>query len=266
MKRIIRIIVLCLLFALFVTTAIVMLVYSAKKQRQMVCVKSEITIERENHEVYLQKRDIEKWLKEHGIGIIGKKSEMLNTSNIEQVLAQNPYVGFAQVFMTQDGICHLQLEQRNPMLKVVCNNGKMYQIDRKGVEMPLNTDYAVRLRVANGYIPVLPKYGANVTKTADTSQRAVLKRLYEINAFLEADPLWDAMFEQIFVTYVGEYELIPKVGGQLVKLGKVENTADLADKMKRLELFYHKGMNAFGWDKYSVLNLKYKNQLVATKR
>lgn len=266
MKRIIRILLLLFFFALLAGTAIVMLRYSARQQQKMLCTEAAIDIERGNFEVYLQNRDIEKWLGDHGITVKGKKSREVSASNIEQVLLQNPYVSQAQVFMTMDGICHLRLEQRNPVLKVVASNGQMFQIDRNGIEMPVNTDYAVRLRVASGYIPVVPKYGLDVTRIPDTLRQSVLKRLFEINGFLSENPFWDAMFEQIFVTYAGEYELVPKVGGQLVKLGRIEDIADLENKMKRLDLFYRKGVNTGGWEKYSVLNLKYRNQLVATKR
>ncbi|MDE5574914.1 MAG: hypothetical protein K2I87_04290 [Bacteroidales bacterium] len=266
MKRVIRILLLLFFFALLAGTAIVMLRYSARQWQNMLCTDAEIDIERQNFEIYLQNRDIEKWLGDHGITIKGKKSRQVSASNIEQVLLQNPYVGDAQVFMTIDGTCHLQVEQRNPVLKVVASNGQMFQIDRNGIEMPVNTDYAVRLRVASGYIPVVPKYGLDVTRIADTLRASVLKNLFEINGFLSENPFWDAMFEQIFVTYAGEYELVPKVGGQLVKLGRIEDIADLENKMKRLDLFYRKGVNSGGWEKYSVLNLKYKNQLVATKR
>ncbi|MBD5388537.1 hypothetical protein HDR68_04010 [bacterium] len=266
MKRLIRIVLLLFFFALLAGTAVVMLRYSARQRQETLCTEAEIDIERQNFEVYLQNRDIEKWLGSHGITVKGKKSREVSASHIEQVLLQNPYVGGAQVFMTMDGICHLKVEQRNPVLKVVASNGQMFQIDRHGIEMPVNTDYAVRLRVASGYIPVVPQYGLDVTGIADTLRQSVLKRLFEINCFLSRNPFWNAMFEQIFVTYAGEYELIPKVGGQLVKLGRIEDIADLENKMKRLDLFYRKGVNTGGWDKYSVLNLKYRNQLVATKR
>lgn len=265
MKRTVRIILLLFFFILLAGTAAIMLGYAARQQQDMFCTAKEIDIERGSFEIYLQNRDIEKWLEDHGISMVGKRGEEVNSSNIEQVLLQNPYVRDAQVFMTRDGVCHLKVEQRNPMLKVVSSDGRMFQIDRHGVEMPVNTNYAVRLRVASGCIPVVPRYGLDVTEIADSLRESVLKRLYEINMFLTEHPFRDAMFEQIYVTCSGEYELIPKVGGQLVKLGKVESVADLEEKMRRLDLFYRKGVDAGGLERYSVLNLKYRNQLVATK-
>lgn len=266
MRRVLRIVLLSVFLLLLGGTAVLMLRYGAAKRKEEVCERVEINIERQSYDIYLQNRDIEKWLVENGIQITGKKSAEVRTSLIETVLLRNPYVSQAQVFFAQDGNCRMQIDQRNPFLKVVSTDGKMYQIDRNGVEMPINTDYAVRLRVASGYIPFAPQYGLDVTQIADTLPKSVLKRLYQINAFVEEDPLWNAMFEQIYVTYSGEYELIPKVGGHIVRLGKIEDMNDLAVKMRRLALFYRKCLPEGILDRYSVLNLKYDKQLVATKR
>lgn len=266
MKRVLRAVLLLGLLSVLVAMAVLMLGYGARKQKETVCGEVEVNIERRQYDIYLQNRDIDRWLAAHGINIPGKKAAQMDACAVENVLLQNPYISSAEVFVTQDGICRLWVDQRNPFLKVVSVDGQMYQIDRKGVQMPVNVDYAVRLRVASGYIPFAPQYGLNVTEIADTLPESVLKRLYDINAFLEANSLWDAMFEQIYVTYQGEYELVPKVGGQTVKLGKIEDMDDLAGKMKRLELFYRKcSVNGF-LERYSVLNLKYRNQIVATRR
>lgn len=266
MKRVLRVVLLLVFLLILGGAAVIMLRYGSMQRKEAVCEKVEIDIDRRQYDIYLQNRDIEKWLVDNGIHIAGKKSAEVSTSLIETVLLRNPYISDAQVFFAQDGNCRLQIDQRNPFLKVVSTDGQMFQIDRNGVEMPLNTDYAVRLRVASGYIPFAPQYGLDVTQIADSLPKSVLKRLYQINAFLEKDPLWNAMFEQIYVSYSGEYELVPKVGGQLVKLGRIENMADLADKMERLELFYHRSLSMGFLERYSVLNLKYRNQLVATRR
>lgn len=266
MKRVLRVVLLLVFLLILGGAAVIMLRYGSMQRKEAVCEKVEIDIDRRQYDIYLQNRDIEKWLVDNGIHIAGKKSAEVSTFLIETVLLRNPYISDAQVFFAQDGNCRLQIDQRNPFLKVVSTDGQMFQLDRNGVEMPINTDYAVRLRVASGYIPFAPQYGLDVTQIADSLPKSVLKRLYQINAFLEKDPLWDAMFEQIYVSYSGEYELIPKVGGQIVRLGKIEGMDDLSGKMKRLALFYRKCSPDGILDRYSVLNLKYDRQLVATKR
>jgi cell division protein FtsQ len=59
-----------------------------------------------------------------------------------------------------------------------------------------------------------------------------------------------------------ELELIPRVGNHRVLLG---DTIDLQDKFRRLMIFYKEGLSKTGWNNYSVINLKFRNQVVCTK-
>jgi cell division protein FtsQ len=58
-------------------------------------------------------------------------------------------------------------------------------------------------------------------------------------------------------------ELTPTVGSQQIILGKIEN---YKENLEKLRLFYEKGLSKVGWNNYSVINLKYKNQVVCTKK
>jgi cell division protein FtsQ len=57
-------------------------------------------------------------------------------------------------------------------------------------------------------------------------------------------------------------ELTPTVGNHQIILGKI---ADYRENLNKLQLFYEKGLAEVGWNRYSVINLKYKNQVVCTK-
>ena len=60
-----------------------------------------------------------------------------------------------------------------------------------------------------------------------------------------------------------EIELIPRVGNHIILLGSEE---EMEAKFEKLMLFYKKGVQQTGWNQYSIINLKYKNQLVCVKR
>jgi cell division protein FtsQ len=57
--------------------------------------------------------------------------------------------------------------------------------------------------------------------------------------------------------------LIPRVGYQQIVFGKPVN---VEDKFRKLKLFYEKGISDKGWNNYSYINLKFKNQIVCTKK
>ena len=54
-----------------------------------------------------------------------------------------------------------------------------------------------------------------------------------------------------------------KVGDQVIELG---DTTNLENKFADLLAFYRNGMPRAGWDAYSKISLKFKDQVVCTKK
>lgn len=266
MKRVSVIVALFLVVAVSVAALVLAVRHAEHALSKKACKTVLIDIDRGGNIVYMQERDIKNWMTLHGITPQNTPLMQINASHIETVLRQNHYVRDAQVYTTPDEVLHIDVEQRNPVLKIINTRQQIFQLDENGVEMPVNPDYKARLRVASGYIPLSPRYGSDVTHLSDTSRRVLLKKLFDIHAYLSEDPLWDALFEQIYVNRNQEIDLVPKVGGQIVELGEIKDIDDLAQKMFRLRLFYEQAMKGQDWQRYSVLDLRYKNQLVATRR
>jgi cell division protein FtsQ len=75
---------------------------------------------------------------------------------------------------------------------------------------------------------------------------------------------WNATVQQLYVNANGEIEFIPRIGNHTVILGDDQL---LESKFNKLLLFYQEGMNKKGgWNQYSTINLKFKNQVVCTKK
>ena len=90
-----------------------------------------------------------------------------------------------------------------------------------------------------------------------------MRDLYKFGVFLQNNKFWDAQIEQINVLPNHGIELVPRVGDHLIYLGKIEN---FENKLHRLKIFYEKGLNQVGWNKYSRINLEFGNQIICTKR
>ena len=79
-----------------------------------------------------------------------------------------------------------------------------------------------------------------------------------------ADSTLNVLVQQVNVNAEQELELFPAAGNHKVVLG---NSEDLAVKFNKLKLFYTEGLNKTNsWQKYSTINLKYKNLVVCTKK
>jgi cell division protein FtsQ len=69
--------------------------------------------------------------------------------------------------------------------------------------------------------------------------------------------------QQVIVDSNAEFTIIPTLGNQLIFFGNAE---DIEGKFKKLLNFYTEGLNKTGWNKYATINLKFKNQVVCTKK
>jgi cell division protein FtsQ len=97
----------------------------------------------------------------------------------------------------------------------------------------------------------------------ELKEKTLLNDLYKLSEYIYNDKFLKAQIDQIYVNRHKEFELVPKVGKHLIVFGKVEN---IEEKFERLMKFYDEGLNKTGWNKYSIVNLKFDNQVVCTKR
>ncbi|HMT30841.1 MAG TPA: cell division protein FtsQ, partial [Bacteroidia bacterium] len=161
-----------------------------------------------------------------------------------------------------DGYVNIDVWQRNPIIRIINNDNEHFYIDDKGEFMPVSDKFTCQVVVASGNI--FDDYAErNLTYAVpfanDSLAKPVLVQLNEIASFLKGNGFWDA---QIYVNDKSEIELIPRVGNQQILIGSTEN---LKEKMEKLFVFYNQGVTKAGWNKYSVINLKFKDQVVCTK-
>lgn len=184
---------------------------------------------------------------------------------LEEKLKTNSSIKDVQVYKTIDGNLKIDVKQRRPIVRVFSKNDSYY-IDENGNLMLWTNKYTSRLLVVNGELnePFNKRYQFNYNELHDTLQaKTLLDDVYRIAKYIDESEFWKAQIEQIHVNKVYDMELVPKVGNHKIVFGGVEN---LESKFEKLMIFYKKGLSKTGWNEYSEINLKYKNQVVCTKR
>ena len=170
----------------------------------------------------------------------------INTEKIEQELMTNEMISKIEAFKTPSKNIKLEIEQKMPILRVNSTSGNYY-IDNMGSVMPLSRHYVAHVLVASGYI----------------NKEFAMNELYHFVQFLQDNEFWNNQIDQIYVDADQEVELIPLVGNHKILLGSFD---DYQKKLDNLKLFYEQAIPKVGWEKYSLINLKYRNQIVCTKR
>lgn len=176
----------------------------------------------------------------------GKAMKDIRTRALEVKLEENSLIKKASVYKTPSGVVKIEVCQRLPLLRVMTPD-ESYYIDSEGKIMPVAGQVAVYVPVATGSI----------------DRQFARRELYGLARFLHDDKFWEMQTEQIHVYPNREIEITPRVGNHQILLGKADG---FEEKFRHLRLFYEQALNEAGWNRYSKINLKYKNQIICTKR
>lgn len=285
LKKILRIAFFVLLFGVI----IFLLAFSEKKEDESLCKGVNIKILRDasacagrsEENFFVEEEDIRQMLVQH-IGTIENTSlQNIDVNYLERLLYSNPWVARAEVFLAIDGMLNVEIEQRQPILRVINFKGESFYIDSQGKLMVWSPKFTSRVLVASGnireYYDGWYKTGMDDIINNDTLKTlTVLDDLYALTKFILADEFWTSQVEQIYVNAKNEIELVPKVGNHKIIFGPTEyglriaegnrrEASEIEEKFKKLKIFYTEGLNYTGWNQYDTLNLKFQNQVVCTK-
>lgn len=244
MKKVLVIIGLCLLAGYLIFSAF----YFQGKPKDGLCTGFEVDIKNSTAEdQFIESKDVEQFIKEKKLDPTGKLLKDINTNELEEAILANQLIKSASVFITNNGSVKASIVERKPILRVISSTGGNYYIDSEGNKMPLSTRSSAYLHIATGNIK------EDFAKTD----------LYNFALFLYDNKFWNAQIEQIVVQPNQDIKLIPRVGDHQIILGSLDG---YEEKLDRLLAFYQNGLNETGWNKYSVINLKFDKQVVCTKR
>jgi cell division protein FtsQ len=182
---------------------------------------------------------------------------------LERTVLANPYVSKCEVFQTIDGGLEMKVVVREPLVRIISEDGAQYYLDYNGFAMPLNPSKPSHILVANGKIKERyfspDKSEQPLYAFPDSS---ALQQVFPVAWHIAQDEFLKSFIDQIFINDKEEMELVPKIGSQVILFGSAE---DAREKLENLKTFYQKVMNQMDWNVYKTINLKYKNQVVCSK-
>lgn len=246
--------------------SVVLTLISAKKAT-ITCNKVEVEIQDETSNYFIEETDVLNMLNDRGEALVGSNIEDINVNNLESFLSINPLVKSANVYRTYTGEVHLNVTQRNPIVRVINRQQESFYLDDAGAVMPLSNKYTAHVLVASGDIDLSYTQLSNIQNTGVNDQAvnnspAQWVDLYSLASYIYQHEFWRAQIEQIYVNG-NEFELVPRVGTHLILLGDL---TDYKKKFQNLKALYQQGFSKVGWNNYSVINLKYNKQVICTKR
>lgn len=196
-----------------------------------------------------------------------KQRKDIDQKKIESFLMQNPYIEQAQVYQTLKGVLNIEIKQREPIVRIYTLRNKEYYIDKLGKVILIDDNQLTDVVVASGNVDV---NNSNLDKNLDTIDienkkgfDKTLSNIYYIAQKLASDSILNYQIDQIYVPAKGNYELIPKIGNYIIRIGE---NKDLEEELIKLRYLYKEAFSRNGWDNYSFVDLRFRHQVVCTKK
>ncbi len=239
--------------------------FTADKRSDILCREIRVIVTDSSELQFFDRRDVERILRSGNMKIRGVPVSELNTREVEALFSKNPYIKKIEVYTTLDGVLNIRVIQRTPVVRVIASNGAGYYLDKHGYIMPASRKYSPYLLVANGSFFVGDQF-----KQASCLDSIPNKKFYkpwfellELADFINGDSFWSSQIVQLYLNSNHDFEIIPRVGAHQIILGKAEG---YESKFSNLEILYEEGLKTEGWNNYKKIDLRFKNQVICTKR
>lgn len=219
-----------------------------------LCSDYSIRIKGVEKNYFIDEKEVEQLLKKAAKGEIkGQPITSLNLHAMEETLERNTWISDAELYVDNQDVLHVTIVEEEPVARIFTNAGNSFYIDKTGKKLPLSDKRSARVPVFTGFPEM---------KKMNRADSAFLNTVTSAANFIVADPFWMAQVAQMHITPVRNFEMIPVVGNHQVKMGNGEK---IERQFGRLMIFYKEVLSKTGFDRFKVIDVQYKGQVVASR-
>ena len=218
-----------------------------------------VNIERESDSGFIKERfllaDIDKLRGTSNVGTI-------NMLTIQKHLESIPWIESSTSYVDLDGTLCVNIKEYDPVLRVFGENGKSAYLTDGGVCIPTNHLYTPHVLIANGSFALRNDSTAFALSDTLVEDQALIETLHLYKA-IENNAFMQSCIGQVYRDRKGQFDIVVNDIDARVTLG---DTCQIADKLRRAEIFIKQKAGSAEIKGMKNINLKYKNQVVCTKR
>jgi len=220
-----------------------------KENSRKLCESLEVRIEGDLE--FVSEQDIKGYMDKHYGCYIGAPLDSLNLGYIESLLKQKQVVKGCEAWVTNDGVLHVSIQQREPALRFD-RNGTGFYIDREGSVIPLHPSYTAPVPVITGNIPPLEKGDCTEWELG----------VIGLTDFISSSKQWKDRVEEISVNGSGDLVLKLQEGKERFIFGEPDG---LKEKFGKMEKYFSHIAPSKEEGYYKRVNLKYNKQIICRK-
>lgn len=222
-------------------------VWAREEASRHTCKGVDITIDRLSSVDSLTLRGVEYELRRYRGGkIVGAPINQVNTHRLRDYLSQVSTFESVECAMGANGRLNIHIVPMIPEIRVF-EGDQSYYVNKDGKQSPSDADFYVDVPVVKGHF----------NKTFHPRDVLPLVR------FVNSDPELSHIVSMYEAAGPHDLLLVPRMGGHVINFG---DTTRLPEKKRALMAMYRKVMPYKGWEEYDTISVKFKGQVVATRR
>ena len=191
-----------------------------------------------------------------------KKVGTANMLEIQQKLSDNPWIESNTSYIDLDGHLNVSFKEYEPQLRIFGKDGRSVYLTDEGTVIPSSSIYTPYVLIASGNFDIQKDSVAYQLNDSVQQDVNLINALYWFKA-INANSFIKNCTGQLYCNSKNEFELTVRGIEAKVVVG---DTCFAADKLKRLEIFIKQKFNSLEIKQLKSINLKYKNQIVCTKK
>jgi cell division protein FtsQ len=235
---------------------VVLLVAAIEKRNNEKCLRIEIAITGVQNNFFIDKKDVMTILEKTNKGRLENKPlHSIDMALMETQLQKSNWIRKAELFFDNNNVLVVKITEREPIARIFTTSGLSFYLDSSLARLPLSDKFSARL-------PVFTNFPTDVIVLSKPDS-ILLKNIRTLGQYIGGNPFWMAQIDQVDISPDRNFDIIPKLGNQVIHFGDVEN---YNDKFNNLLCFYRQVLSKIGWSRYSSIDVQFKGQVVGVRR
>lgn len=250
----------------FLLVAIISMAFVNNEYKKKKVENITIKIISSNQPMLCTYEDIEIYLKKHFDDLNNKTYQEINFYQLEKIINEKNEIKTSAIYFALDNQLYIQIIERKPIARILNSHFNHY-IDDEWKLFKVTKPYKVPLIMGEIYdIPTIFKHYPiyNITRYSSLSENSKLDDIYIAMNSILSDSLIYNFIDYVYINKNNDIILYPIIGKFSINAGTSEF---FQEKMNKLKLFIYHGLNKNdAWNRYSEINLKYKQLIYCTKK
>lgn len=236
--------IICVLLLAYVAVAFA---FGRQENSMRKCTGIDLRIEESSLPDSIMRQGVASQLSRYGKPLKGERLDRIDLQNIENYLGQFSNFESVECSINPDNKLRITVTPISPEVRVFSAEGKSYYINRSGKRINADAEFFVD-------VPVL--IASPGTEKDYESALSVIR-------YVTGDAELNSLISSYKIDSPNDIILIPRINGHVINFG---DSTRQADKKAAILTAYRKILTAKGWNTYDTISVKFRDQIVATRR